>query len=25
MAIPNGAEVARPFLPTLDFEKSRAF
>jgi len=25
MAIPNGAEVARPFLPALDFEKSRAF
>jgi hypothetical protein len=24
MAIPNGTEVARPFLPTLDFEKSRA-
>ena len=25
MSIPNGTEVARPFLPTLDFEKSRAF
>jgi uncharacterized glyoxalase superfamily protein PhnB len=25
MAIPNGAEIARPFLPAQDFEKSRAF
>jgi catechol 2,3-dioxygenase-like lactoylglutathione lyase family enzyme len=25
MTIPNGAEVARPFLPTRDFEQSRAF
>ena len=25
MPVPNGAEVARPFLPTLDFAKSRAF
>jgi hypothetical protein len=24
MPIPNGAEVARPFLPTRDFDKSRA-
>src|SRR5215471_21695325 len=25
MTIPDGAEAARPFLPTEDFEKSRAF
>ena len=25
MTIPNGAELARPFLPTLDFEVSKAF
>ncbi len=25
MAIPNGGEIARPFLPTLDFEKSGTF
>jgi catechol 2,3-dioxygenase-like lactoylglutathione lyase family enzyme len=25
MPIPNGAEVARPFLPARDFAKSRAF
>ena len=25
MAIPSGTEAARPFLPTKDFEKSRAF
>lgn len=23
--IPNGAELARPFLPTKDFERSKAF
>ena len=25
MTIPDGGEAARPFLPTLDFEASRAF
>jgi hypothetical protein len=25
MAIPDGREIARPFLPTRDFEVSRAF
>src|SRR5438105_3985629 len=25
MTIPDGAEAARPFLPTRDFEQSRAF
>lgn len=25
MTIPSGTEAARPFLPTRDFEKSRAF
>jgi catechol 2,3-dioxygenase-like lactoylglutathione lyase family enzyme len=25
MTVPGGAESARPFLPTLDFEKSKAF
>ena len=25
MTIPSGAESARPFLPTEDFETSRAF
>lgn len=25
MSIPSGTELARPFLPTSDFEKSKAF
>jgi hypothetical protein len=25
MTIPTGTEIARPFLPAQDFEKSRAF
>ena len=25
MIIPDGAEAARPFLPTRDFEQSKAF